>query len=190
MKTEEIDKKIGMPDIEEEWKRFEHDIIDQPQITPISHSYKDRAISSRSWMGRAAAILLICIVTGLVWAATRYLHTEPVIADTPIAVNTPATMTLTDDDDCEVTPEEDELLSCWDKEAGMYVFDNKELQLIVEALRLLYPIDPMFVNEESRHIRLYFTIVPQERSIEEIVTILNTFHHVKLHLEEDKLIIE
>lgn len=190
MKSEEIDKKIGMPDIEAEWQRFEHDVIDQHRPTSISQPCETRATGSRSWMGRAAAILLVCVVTGLVWAATRYLHTEPVIADTPIAVNTPATMTLTDDDDCEVTPEEDELLSCWDKEEGMYVFDNKELQLVVDALRLMYDVSPVFVNEESRHIRLYFTIVPQERSIEEMVTILNTFYHVKMRLDEDKLIIE
>ena len=30
MKTEDIDKKIGMPDVDEEWAKFEHEVIGQP----------------------------------------------------------------------------------------------------------------------------------------------------------------
>lgn len=178
MKPEELDQKIGMPDVESEWRRFEREVIDQPRLAPVR----------RPWMSRAAAIALVCVVSGLALAATFYLRHDPVVADVPVAIPLPEQTSSTSDSELE--PEEDELLSCWDESAGMYVFDNKELQLIAEALGLLYPIEPVFLNEEARHLRLYFSIVPQERSIEEVVTLLNTFQHVRMRLEDGKLIIE
>ena len=30
MKTEDIDKKIGMPDVDDEWAKFESEVIDKP----------------------------------------------------------------------------------------------------------------------------------------------------------------
>ena len=178
MKTEEIDKKIGMPDVDEEWSRFERNVIDQPRL----------ATSTHSWMSRAAAIALICVVSGLVLAASFYLYRKPVAPDTPMTITVPEQPASAYD--CELEPVEAVLLSCWDEAAGMYVFDNKELQLIAEALSLLYPVEPVFLNDEARHIRLYISIAPGEKSIEEIVTLLNTFYHVRMRLEDDRLIIE
>lgn len=180
MKTEEIDKKIGMPDIEEQWTRFEREVMDQPRLTP----------SARPWMSRAAAIILACcLVSGLVLAATLYMRHDPVAADAPMVA------TITEEQpsasDCEIQPEEeDRLLSCWDDAAGVYVFDNQELQLVAEALSMLYPVEPVFANDEVRHIRLYFSIDPQKDSIEEIVTRLNTFYHVQMYLDGKRLIIQ
>lgn len=178
MKPEDIDRMIGMPDIDAEWRRFERDVIDAPRL----------ARTSRPWMGRAAAIALVCVVSSLALAATWYLWHKPVATDAPTITSIPEQPAPTED--CELEPEEIELLACWDETAGMYVFDNQELQLIAEALSMMYPVEPVFVNEEARHIRLYFSIVPQERSIEEIVALLNTFHHVRLRLEDGKLLIE
>lgn len=188
MKPEEIDQRIGMPDIEAEWRRFERDVIGQPSMTDGSRPGVPPAPGARRWMSRAAAIALTCVVSGLVLAATYYLRHDRVAAIAPTTVSIPGQPATTDDS--EITPEEDELLSCWDEEAGMYVFDNQELQLVAEALTMLYAVEPVFVNDEARHLRLYLSIVPRERSIEEIVTLLNTFHHVRMHLEDGKLIIE
>ena len=33
MKTEDIDKKIGMPDVDEEWAKFEHEVIGLPTVS-------------------------------------------------------------------------------------------------------------------------------------------------------------
>lgn len=172
MKPEEIDQKIGMPDVEAEWRRFEREVIDQP----------------RPWMSRAAAIVLVCVMSSLALAATFYLYHRPVADDASVTAPIPQLPALAEDSELE--SEETELLSCWDETSAMYVFDNKELQLIVEALCLLYPVEPVFLNDEARHIRLYISIAPQEKNIEEIVTLLNTFNHVQMHLEGNKLIIE
>ena len=34
MKTEDIDKRIGMPDVDKEWARFEQEVIDPHQQPP------------------------------------------------------------------------------------------------------------------------------------------------------------
>lgn len=178
MKPEEIDQKIGMPDVEQEWRRFERDVIDQPRLAP----------ARRPWMSRAAAIGWVGLVSSLALAATWYLHHDAVAPDAPVAVSAPAPSASVGDSELE--PEEEALLSCWDETAGMYVFDNQELQLVVEALGLLYDVVPVFVNDEARHLRLYIRIVPQERSLDEIVTLLNTFQHIRMRLEDGQLIIE
>lgn len=56
MTTEELDKKIGMPDIDTEWAKFEKNVIGKQKPTTWS-------LLPKSWMGRAAAIagIIFCI---------------------------------------------------------------------------------------------------------------------------------
>ena len=34
MKTEDIDKKIGMPDVNDEWAKFESEVINKEKVAP------------------------------------------------------------------------------------------------------------------------------------------------------------
>ena len=57
MKKEDIDKRIGMPDVDEEWTRFERDVIGKDT--------KPRMLRVAAWaggIGIAAAIALLFVL--------------------------------------------------------------------------------------------------------------------------------
>ncbi len=56
MKTEDIDKKIGMPDVDAEWARFEREVINKESARP------KRAASWAAGIGIAASIALMVVV--------------------------------------------------------------------------------------------------------------------------------
>lgn len=82
MKNEEIDKKIGMPDINAEWAKFEHDVIEsksQSNLSFLKNSSMTRKV--------AAALIIALCLGGLVVASDLYEKTEPkkdVVIDTSV----------------------------------------------------------------------------------------------------------
>ncbi|MBQ6433086.1 MAG: hypothetical protein IJJ94_03985 [Bacteroidaceae bacterium] len=56
MKTEDIDKKIGMPDVNEEWARFEREVINKESARP------KRAAAWAAGIGIAASIALMVVL--------------------------------------------------------------------------------------------------------------------------------
>ena len=56
MKTEDIDKKIGMPDVNEEWARFEREVINKESARP------KRAAAWAAGIGIAASIALMLVL--------------------------------------------------------------------------------------------------------------------------------
>lgn len=183
MKTEEIDKKIGMPDIEQEWRRFEREVIDAPRIG-VSQS---RSSSSPRSMHRVAAIAVVmCIVGGLALAAVFYMLPSAADKAQPRPIQTDVEAQRAELP--ALTVDADESLASWDETEQAYVFDNVEMQAIVGYLATAYNVEPVFVSNEARHVRLYVTI-PATKSLDEIVSLLNNLQHVEMQLADGKLII-
>ena len=44
MKTEDIDKRIGMPDVDKEWARFEQEVIGKELCTRLGFGHRHRSI--------------------------------------------------------------------------------------------------------------------------------------------------
>lgn len=173
MKHEETDNKIGMPDIDKEWAKFEAEVIDNRRIG----QHPKRLLS------RAASIALLLTIGLAALASTYYfIHekeepTEPIgsaTADAPIAAQA-----------VEAGSEEME----FDMDSEEQTFDNVELQEIVRYLQLRYNIQPHFADEEAKHLRLYVTI-GQEQTLSEVVAMLNNFQMVQFRMENGKLIVE
>ena len=57
MKTEDIDKRIGMPDVDAEWARFEQEVIGKETKASKRSLY--------SWIGSFAIAASVVIVAGL-----------------------------------------------------------------------------------------------------------------------------
>ncbi len=178
MKTEEIDKKIGMPDIDQEWARLKREVIDTPQGMR----------QPRNWWSRAAVIALVCVLGGLALAATFALRGEksaPVetTASTEVKAATAPQRTQ------GAAEAEAKAVGSFDADADEWTFDDVELQTIARCLEQAYGVEAVFANEEARHVRLYVTL-PREKGLEGIVELLNSLHHVQLRLEERQLIIQ
>lgn len=177
MKTEEIDRKIGMPDVEREWSRFEREVIDGPRLVPQS---------PRHGMSRAAVVALVCVLGGLVWAATLYMRPSSAprqaaveavdVAEASASVHEPLAMA-------------EDLEACYDAQTEAFVFDDVEMQTIARCLGQAYGVEPVFVNDEARRVRFYVTI-ERRKSLDEIIELLNNFQHVELRHEGERLIIQ
>lgn len=176
MKTEDIDRKIGMPDVEQEWARFRHEVIDTPRIAPSQHG---------GWHSRAAAITLACVLSGLAIAATLIMRgrTENrAVAHTSQQVAASASTTTTE-------MNEEAAVACYDEQNEALVFDDVELHDIARYLEYEYGVEAVFLNDETRHLRFYVTL-SRHQSLAEIVELLNNFQHVQLRLEGQRLIIQ
>ena len=80
MKTQDIDKKIGMPDIDAEWVKFEHDVIDAEV-----KSHKRVML----WgLSVAASIVLVAGIFLFGRGADEQAETMVAIAEKTIATNT------------------------------------------------------------------------------------------------------
>ncbi len=176
MTNKDIDQKIGMPDIDKEWAKFEREVIDAPySITP----------RSSAWKSRAAAIVLICTVGVAALASTFFLINRSQ-EDAAVSFQ-PAVMEI-----AQVQAETDTtnvLGTYLDEQQQKLVFDNVEMEHIALCLKQYYGIETQFANEESKHIRLYVTL-NCAKPIDEIVAYLNNLQVVQLRLEDNHLTIQ
>ena len=74
MKTEDIDKRISMPDVDAEWARFEREVIGKEAKTDRRSVY--------SWIGSFAIAASVIIVAGLFFLNRNPKETERVLTET------------------------------------------------------------------------------------------------------------
>lgn len=74
MKTEDIDKRINMPDVDAEWARFEREVIGKEAKTDRRSVY--------SWIGSFAIAASVIIVAGLFFLNRNPKETERVLTET------------------------------------------------------------------------------------------------------------
>lgn len=172
MKTEEIDRRIGMPDIDKEWAKFEEQAFRPTRNVKL-------------WNRAAAVIGVVFGLSAVAMASILLLeHAEPektIESSVETTVNPEKLSAVASQADIIVT---DSLTI--DNET--FRFDNVEMQTIAEALGEYYQVEPVFENDDARRLRLYVQI-EKSKSIEQVVEFLNNFHKVQLRLEAGKLII-
>lgn len=170
---ENIDKRIKMPDIDQEWKRFEREVIGQqePDIAP------------RHWWSRAAVIAVIVSLT-LVAGATGYLLVSHADLQ-PEAVSEPQEQPTAP----FATEEPVQVTEYLDQTADEWTFDNVAMSEIARCLHEQYGVEVTFGNEAARHIRLYVSF-GRDQSLSEVIALLNNLQKVQLRLEDNHLIIE
>lgn len=164
------DEAIGTPDVEQEYARF----IADRQI-------KTRTIALIKWRKIAAAIAALLIVSGLAYAAYRFSRPTSMSPAQPQAVTTAqpvkaiAPIDTTRQDTVKVAPRP-------------LLYNNVELQTIVNDLCTQYGVQATYENAAARHLRLYLQIAPGQ-SIDEVVELLNHFEKVNIEYQSNRLII-
>jgi hypothetical protein len=176
MKTEDIDRKIGMPDIDMEWAKFEKEVIEASEEKNKVESGKWN-VESRIW-SRAAMITGIIMSVSLITFASIYLYstpqekTEPQETGSEMAV-TASVQEIIKTDTLTINRE-------------VFKFDNIEMKTIAKKIGDYYGKKIVFENEEAKHVRLYIQI-EKSKSIEEIVEFMNNFKKVHLTIEDNSI---
>ena len=69
------------------------------------------------------------------------------------------------------------------------VYEDTELVTILNELATFYQVEPVFMKEETKHLRLYFTWY-KKQTIDDIVDTFNKFERIHITREDKKLIVE
>ncbi|MBR4778306.1 MAG: DUF4974 domain-containing protein [Bacteroidaceae bacterium] len=163
-KADDIDRRIGMPDIDAEWAKFEREMI-------------DRAGTRRGSFSRIAAA--VALVLGLSLTALASVYYVRVVRPTRQVPASPAVAHV-DSLTTDTLPADS---------VAEFFFDNVDMLTIARTLGEHYGVEPVFKNEKVKTVRLYAHI-GKEKSIDEVVELLNHFKKVKLSVSGGKLIIE
>ena len=168
MKTEDIDRKIGMPDIDMEWAKFEKEVIDPSEEKSKVESRKWKVNSNWS---RAAMFIGIIMSVSLIALASIYFYP------------TPKQETENKKDVAEqiaaVQHTEEIKTDTLTINREVFKFDNIEMKTIAKKIGDYYGKQIVFENEDAKHVRLYIQI-EKTKSIEEVVEFLNNFKKVHL----------
>ena len=175
MKTEDIDRKIGMPDIDMEWAKFEKEVIDASEEKNKVETGKWRA--NTNW-SRAAIFIGIIMSVSLIAFASIYFYPTPKqetetkkeVAEQIVAVQHAEEIKT---DTLTINRE-------------VFKFDNIEMKTIAKKIGDYYGKQIVFENEEAKHVRLYIQI-EKTKSIEEVVEFMNNFKKVHLTIEDNSI---
>lgn len=153
---------VSQEEIDQAWQRFEKEHSRRP---------------NKSILNIAASFIGILLLSGIAVAAI--LHTTK-----PKAPVTETTKTEVRADN-ETSPATIASI----QEQHTVIFENTELQQIVDSLAIYYKVKPYYRRESSRQLRLYYEW-DQHNSIMEITNLLNNFEQVSISLRGDSIIIE
>jgi hypothetical protein len=165
---------------DKEWQEvFEGETISQEQIDQAWQRFEKEhpRRPNRSILKIAASFIGILLLSGIAVAAI--LHTTK-----PDVYVTETTKTEVRADN-ETSP----ATTTSAQEPHTVIFENTELQQIVDSLAIYYKVKPYYRRESSRQLRLYYEW-DQHNSISEITSLLNNFEQVCISLRGDSIIIE
>ena len=163
-KADDIDRRIGMPDVEAEWAKFEREVI-------------KRAGPRRGSVSRVAAA--VALMLGLSLTALASVYYVRVVRPARQATAVPAVERV--ESLAANTQPTDSVAE--------FVFDNVDMLTIARTLGEHYGVEPVFRSEQAKEVRLYARI-GKEKSLDEVVELLSHFKKVKLSVSGGKLIIE
>ena len=163
------DETIDTSDIiDEEWQKFE-----ARHFAPKRRPW--------GWMQIAAAFIGLLMLSGIAYAAihiavsSRSQQAETAADTTAVAPTLPSTA--------------DSKLSVADSIPQIRIFENAPLDEMITEIAQYYNKVADIESEEAHELRLYYKWEPKD-ALEDVVADLNHFDHVRLSIEDDKLIVK
>lgn len=165
-----MDSMDDVPDVEDEWKKFE-----------VVHLYECNSSRKQVWMKKAASIIVAIFLIGIACAASVATGFIPYV--------------FSAHDECE---QHDEALSSEmtlnssaedKKEKTVILFDNVTLKDIASEFSAYYNIKVDFKDTKAKDVRLYFNW-DKSASLEDNIAVLNAFEKINIRLENNTLIVE
>lgn len=183
MKREEIDKKIGMPDVDAEWKKFEQE---HSTLFAENTPFATRQNAGISLRKIAAILVAVLMLTGFGYAAVRTSFFtkgwDEAPSNSPKGEDCQASVVNTN----EKTPPLGEVGRGLD---AFVLFQDARLDSILMLIDAYYKVESRFADEDLRQIRLLFKWQKQH-SLDEVLLRLNGFERFQIRREENTLIVE
>ena len=167
---------------DEEWQEvFGDETVDEEQVEEAWRAFEAKHLKpqpTRLWRV-AATFIGVLMLSGIALAAwIAYPKASPSPSereDVEILDNAAS-------DDPTSSPSEG-------REETIRVFEDAELRQIVDSLSVYYKVKPGFRHDAVSHLRLYYEW-DQRHSLGRVVSELNHFDRVSIHLKGDSIIIE
>ena len=155
---------VPMPDANEEWEIFQH-----------SHLQR----RSKGWMQVAASIVGVLMLSGIAYATINHFIMEDEKPNTAITERKPDIRKVKDAHGVAMVPT---------KKAPV-IFNNVELQQIMQYVADGYGVKVEFKNKAARTIRFYLQWEADD-TLQEIIDKINHFEKVHLTLNEETITID
>lgn len=158
---------INVPDANEAWERFKNERQETRHVKlPL--------------MKIAAIFVGVLMLSGITYAAIHFIGGSSQKAQEPQTVITdnaqrPAT---------EAQPTDNN-----STELKTVVYEDTELATILNDIAKFYQVETVYKQEDTKHIRLYFTWDKQLK-LDDIIDLFNKFERFQITQENQKLIVE
>ena len=177
------DEDIDTSDIiDEEWVKFEAEHFKNGKIEELKNgSYFNFSIfqSFNSIKKIAAMFVGLLMLSGIAYAAVHIIssHSQKAQEAQTVATNaqraTPGAQTEAKDSTL-MKP---------------IVYEDTELTTILDDIATFYQVEPVYKNEATKHIRLYFTW-DKKQTIDNIIDTFNKFERINITRHDKILIVE
>ena len=167
---------------DEEWQEiFDDETIDEEQVEAAWRVFEAKHLKPRSTrLWRVAAtfigVLMLSGIALAAWIAYPKASPSPSEGENVEIFDNAAS------DNPTSSPSEG-------REETIRVFEDAELRQIVDSLSIYYKVKPCFRRNAVGHLRLYYEW-DQHHSLSRVVSELNHFDRVSIHLKGDSIIIE
>lgn len=157
------DANISTPDAEAEWERL---------------AAKRR--QNRKPLIRWAAVFIgVLMLSGMTYAAIQMVRSSRTAMETAQQETVATDLSR---QQADVQPNDS-------TDRKPVVFEDVELETILNEVATFYQVEPVFKNEASKHIRLYFTW-DKKKTLDDIIETFNKFDRIHITRYEKILIIE
>ena len=169
--VEDAKAKIAAGLKDEEWQNFS-----------MNHGYvvEDKIARRRYPLSKIAALFIgVLMFSGIVYAAYRIAHRTAEDLQKP----GPETQMANSPQKAMIEEPVDSL------QQAPVVFENAELQSMLNEIATYYNYKVSFRSEASKHIRLYFTWNKASK-IEDVIATFNKFERIHINIENQTLVVE
>lgn len=166
------DDSIPTPGAEEEWQRFERKEL--------------RAKRRTSPLRKIAAMFIgTLLLSGITYAAIHlWKNANSTPSETP---SQPTTVSPAEND--TITPAFEECPDSVSKSMSPIVYEDTELSTMLNDIAAHYQYEVIYQNENSKHVRLYFTW-DKTAPIEDVIGTFNKFERIHITQESRQLIVK
>lgn len=187
--SQKKDEEIHLPSMDEEWEKLKEKKLGNIGINP-NEKIPAKTVTLWSPMRKIAAIVAVQVVSGFTFAAIHLAY-HSFQASSSHDTNMAKEETESKDSVRLVTTtvqKTSAVNDCVSTKLPL-LFEDMELQAILQPIAQHFNVQVVYKNESSRHIRLYLQLTEQ-MSLNDIIELMNHFEKVNIHSERNTLIVE